>query len=170
MYISQQFSRGGDMDRADRLLVMCALFLTDVRCNASAKQFFWEQIEKVRQESKAQIREQTGQLSQLFGPRQTKTTAPTTPVRRGRGRPRKNKTPPVSLDPLSQLKGMFKQPPMSPGCQRLLAPLFRPAPTPPVSSSTGKQADDKEKHREQMRQQEQMRAQLQGLFTKRGSR
>ena len=110
MYSSKQFSPGGDMDRADRLLVACALLLTDVRCDVNAKEFFWQEIERVRQESKAQIREQKGpsQLAQLFGPKHIKTTAPTTPTAPTREtRLSKTKAPPVSLNPRSQLDALF---------------------------------------------------------------
>src|SRR5262249_31993667 len=103
MYISKQFSPGGDMDRADRLLVMCVLFFTEARCSEDAKQWFLVEFERLRSEAKAQIRGQTEQLAHLFGPPKDVKTTPAAP--RPVGRPRKDKTPPVTPEP-------FKQPPI----------------------------------------------------------
>src|SRR5262249_50664535 len=149
------FPRGSDLDRADRLLVGCRILLTDMRCGPDAKQWFWQEIEKVRQESKSQIRAQRaalppedlrGQLEGLFKPAPAQQA-----VQKQLGELFK-KQPQVPKDPQRQLEALFgvkttsttpteetssskaKAPPVSLDPRAQLGELFRrpAASTPPV--------------------------------------
>jgi hypothetical protein len=153
------FPRGGDLDRADQLLAACRMLLTDLAFGPDAKAWFWQEIERVRQESKAQIRAQRaapppedfrGQFEGLFKPSPAQQA-----VQKQLGELFK-KQPQVPKDPQRQLEALFG------------VKTTPTAPTPPASSSAGKPPkitdDDEAKLREQMRKQ------LEGLFTKRSSR
>src|SRR5262245_45446737 len=121
MFITtHNYPPGSDMDRADRMLATVALFLTDARCDAGAREWFLREFEKVRSEAKAQLREHRTDrhpLGHLFGPKDTRTTATAA------AKSSKTELPPITPAQRTQLDALFGR---------------RPAPTPPATATKAK--------------------------------
>jgi hypothetical protein len=153
------FTLSNDLDHARRLLAEVALFLTHPKCDIAAREWFLQEFERIRSEAKAQIREQkeTAPLGPIFGPKRVEAPTPIapTPIKRGRGRPRKNQTLPASL-----AQELFKQPPE---CQHQLDALFNRRPTPIAVTTSNASKPAKVNNGNEI---DPMRAQLQGLFRK----
>jgi hypothetical protein len=158
------FTPSNDMDHARRLIREIMLFSTHPQCDPDARGWLLQELERVRSEAKALLRHQQPERAPLTELFKTTAAGPTTPTKRGPGRPRKSETPPVTPVGSNEPEQPFKQSPATPVDRSQLEQLFnrRPAPTPPTSSSTA--TPPKIKIGDEESPSVQMRKQLSGLF------